>query len=89
MSVLRVNKILDEAGTGPVSFPQGVEFPEGTTFPEPIINTTGIVTATTVDCTTAQVAGVTTATSFFGNGYNMTNVPGTPSARVIALYLIS
>ena len=89
MSVLRVNKILDESGTGPVSFPQGIEFPEGTVFPEPIINTTGIVTATTVDCLVATVAGVTTATSFFGNGFNMTNVPGTPSARVIALYLIS
>jgi len=90
MSVLRVNKITNEAGTGPVEFTQGAIFPVGVDTPsELVINSTGILTATSLNTTNTFVVGVMTATTFSGNGSQLTSVPGTPSGKVIALHLIS
>lgn len=95
MSSLRVNKIIDEAGTGPVEFTRGVTFPAGATIPESsmTINTTGIVTTSDITINdNINVVGVMTARSggkFVGNGFNITNPPGTSSGKVIGLYLIS
>ena len=95
MSSLRVNKIIDEAGTGPVEFTKGVTFPSGASIPESnmIINTTGIVTTSDIVINeNIEVVGVMTARSggkFVGNGFDITNPPGTPSGKVIGLYLIS
>ena len=90
MSVLRVNKITNEAGTGPVEFTKGVSFPEGVAVPSELsINTTGIMTAPNLVTTNVFATGIITATTFFGNGSQLTSVPGTPSGKVIALHLIS
>jgi len=95
MSSLRVNKIIDEAGTGPVEFTKGVTFPSGASIPESniTINTTGTVTTSDIVINeNIEVVGVMTARSggkFVGSGFNITNPPGTPSGKVIGLYLIS
>ena len=47
------------------------------------------MTATNLVATNVYVTGVVTATTFVGNGSQMTSVPGTPSGKVIALHLIS
>ena len=92
MSVLRVNKIINEAGTGPVEFTNGVTFPDGVNPPEDIsINSnTGVVTATNAVLTNSFVVGVVTATSpFQGNGAGLTGVTGTTNGKVIGIFLIS
>ncbi len=94
MSSLRVNKIIDEAGTGPVEFTKGVTFPDGASIPEVniTINTTGIVTTSDIVINeNIEVVGVMTARiggKFVGNGFDITNPPGTTSGKVIGLYLI-
>ena len=95
MSSLRVNKIINEAGTGPVEFSKGVTFPDGASIPvdNMTINTTGIVTTSDIVINeNINVVGTMTARDggkFVGNGFNITNPPGTPSGKVIGLYLIS
>lgn len=95
MSSLRVNKIINEAGTGPVEFTKGVTFPSGASVPDSkmTINTTGIVTTSDIVINeNINVVGVITARSggkFVGNGFEITNPPGTSSGKVIGLYLIS
>lgn len=91
MSVLRVQKITNEAGTGAVEFTKGATFPSTQTLTsnDMVINTTGIVTATTLVSTQGlNVVGIMTGT-FVGNGFNITNPPGTPVAKVIGLHLIT
>lgn len=91
MSVLRVNRITDEAGTGPVEFTKGVTFPASQSFTQTDlkVNTTGICTFSSLLGTNVHVATVITATSFRGNGFNITNAPGTPAGKVIGLHLIT
>ena len=95
MSSLKVNKIIDEAGTGPVEFTKGLTFSPGSDIPEEntTINTTGIVTTSDLTINdNMEVVGVMTARSggtFIGNGFRITNAPGTPSGKVIGLYLLS
>ena len=92
MSVLRVQKITNEAGTGPVEFTKGVTFPATQNFTESnmIINaSSGIATVTFLNAGNINVSGTMTATTFVGSGARITNAPGTPSGKVIALHLIS
>jgi hypothetical protein len=77
MSALRATKITDLNGTGPVEFNRGVILPAGQTISGTlVINTTGIITATTFS---GSGAGVTT----FGVANEASN------ARVIAINLIA
>jgi hypothetical protein len=91
MSVLRVNQIANENGDGPVEFSKGVIFPESQTFTsqELTINTTGVATVTSLTAESINVVGVMTGGTFVGNGFNITNPPGTSSGKVIGLHLIS
>lgn len=99
MSVLRVNKITDVSGSGPVEFTKGMEFPSTVSFADTSVSSTligiaissvsGIMSATSVSATTVNVSGVCTAT-FTGNAsLGITNVPGFPTAKAIALTLIT
>lgn len=89
MSVLRVQKITNEAGTGAVEFTKGATFPVSQTFTatDLTINTTGIATVTNLNAN-GIVVGIMTGT-FVGNGFNITNPPGTTSGKVIGLHLIT
>lgn len=91
MSTLRVNKITNEAGTGPVEFSKGVVFPASQTFTSQqlTINTTGVTTVTSLTADNIRVVGVMTGGTFVGNGFGITNPPGTSSGKVIGLHLIS
>ena len=89
MSVLRVQKITNEAGTGAVEFTKGATFPVSQNFTvgELLINTTGIATITNLNAG-GIVVGIMTGI-LKGNGFNITNPPGTPSGKVIGLHLIT
>jgi hypothetical protein len=77
MSALRTTKITDFNGTGPVEFSKGVTLPSGQVISGTVlINTTGVVTATTFS---GVGAGITT----FGVAGEASN------SRVIALNLIA
>ena len=89
MSVLRVQKIANEAGTGAVEFTKGATFPVSQNFTatDLTINTTGIATVTNL-ITDGIVVGIMTGT-LKGNGFNILPIPGTPSGTVIGLHLIT
>lgn len=77
MSSLRVNKIVNLNDNGPVEFTKGAILPSGKTISDSsggskiVINTTGVVTAT----------------SFFGDGSNVTSIPGGGATKSKALAL--
>jgi hypothetical protein len=89
MSVLRVQKIANEAGTGAVEFTKGATFPVSQNFTatDLTINTTGIATVTNLNAN-GIVVGIMTGT-LKGNGFDITSPPGTPSGKVIGLHLIT
>lgn len=91
MSVLRVNKITDESGTGPVEFSKGVSFPSSIDINNTmsINSTSGILTANSLKSTNVSLTGVCTATTFYGVGSGLTNLPGTSTKKAIALILIT
>ena len=91
MSVLRVNKITDTSGTGPVEFSKGASFPQNVNFNDELrINSTGIMTAVNINASIINISGVCTATTFTGTvGSGLTGLPGTSNARAIALTLIT
>jgi hypothetical protein len=71
MSVLRVQQLMNEAGTGPVELTNGATFGlESATLTEEqlTISTTGIATVTTLIANNINVVGIMTGT-FVGNGF--------------------
>ena len=99
MSVLRVNKITDVSGTGPVEFTKGISFPSNVSFADTttsstslgikINSTTGILSTSSLTATDITLTGVCTATLIGNAGLGITNVPGFPTAKAIALTLIT
>lgn len=93
MSVLRVNKITDASGSGPVEFSKGVNLPSSLNLTDSnfsINAPTGIMTAPTLNTTTVNLSGVCTAATFTGKaGAGLTGLSGTSNARAIALTLIT
>ena len=98
MSVLRVNKITDISGTGPVEFTKGMEFPASVSFEDTTVSSTiigiaissptGIMSATSISATTVNISGVCTAT-LSGSGFGLTNLTGLTVAKTIALTLVT
>ena len=101
MSTLRVNKITNSTGSGPPSFTKGITFPSNVSFADTSVSSTligiaisaptGIMTATNLVATQITVQGVCTATSFSGiaGPIGLTNLPGTPNGKAIALTLVT
>jgi hypothetical protein len=90
MSSLRVNKIVNLNNDGPVEFSQGAELPAGQVINgQVIINSSGIVTSTSLSVGNMNLIGVVTATTFIGSGIGLTGVPGTPNGKGIAFTLIA
>lgn len=93
MSVLRVNKITDASGTGPVEFSKGVNLPQSLNLNDSnfrINAPTGILTAPSLNTSSINLTGVCTATTFTGKaGAGLTGLSGTSNARAIALTLIT
>jgi hypothetical protein len=91
MSNLRVNKITNVNDDGKVEFAKGVTLPLNQTITESaiVINSSGIVTSTSLSVNNdVTVSGIITASFFVGNGFNLTNVPGTPNGKAVAYALI-
>lgn len=76
---MRVDNITDKAGTGPVTIGAGASIVGVTTFASGI---------TTADSNGLRVAGIVTATSFYGSGANLTNlnIPATFDWRDSSLF---
>jgi hypothetical protein len=91
MSNLRVNKIVNYNDDGPVEFSTGLTVPSGKELTGTVnINTTGIVTSTSLEVTQGvNLSGVATASSYVGSGVGLTGVPGTSNGKGIAFVLIS
>lgn len=90
MSTLRVNKIVNKLDTAGPVFSQGVTISNGLTGDLEYNSSTGTIAAGTLSASgNVTVSGTLTAASFSGNGANLTNVPGLPTAKAIALTFIS
>jgi len=93
MSVLRVQSITNETGTGPVEFTRGATFASGSpTITQSVINmsTTGVATITEIKLSSGLSVGILTATTFSGSAENITNIPGgTLTGKAIGLHLIT
>lgn len=78
MSTLRVTKLVDRLATGAVEFTKGATLPVGQTIldtsgnPNIVINSSGIVTAT----------------SFVGDGSQITGLSGTPKGKALGLIFL-
>ena len=75
MSTLRVNKVVNYNDDGPVEFTKGVILPAGQTISGDL---------------TINTAGIVTASAFFGEGIDVTNIPGdgVPKGKAVALTFI-
>jgi len=73
MSNLRVNNITNGDENGHVTFSKGLS----------------ISPNKTISADTVSVSGVVTSTFFYGDGFNLTNVPGISNAKGIALTLVT
>ena len=93
MSVLRVNQITNENGSGPIEFTRGATFASGSpTITQSVINmsATGVATITEIKLTDGLSVGILTATTFSGSAAGITNIPGgTLTGKAIGLHLIT
>jgi hypothetical protein len=89
MSVLRVQQLMNEAGTGPVEFTKGATLPSGSQLNvQGNINATGISTVGSLSATGINVTGVMTATTFVGDGSGVTNIPLITTGKAIGIAVI-
>ena len=90
MSTLRVNKIVNRFDNAGVQFSDGVTISNGLTGEVSYNSPTGTITAGTLSAAgNVSVSGTLTANSFTGNGAALTNVPGLPTGKAVALTFIS
>lgn len=90
MSTLRVNKIVNRFDNAGVQFSDGVTISNGLTGDVTYNSPTGTITAGTLSATgDVSVSGTLTANSLSGNGAALTNVPGLPTGKAVALTFIS
>ena len=90
MSTLRVNKIVNKLDTAGPQFSDGVTISNGLTGEVSYNSPTGTITAGTLSASgDVTVNGTVTANSFSGNGSQLENCPGLPTAKAIALTFIS
>ena len=90
MSTLRVNKIVNKLDTAGPEFSDGLTISNGLTGDVSYSSASGTITAGTLSVTgDVTVSGTVTANSLSGNGAGLTNVPGLPTAKAIALTFIS
>ena len=88
-SAVRVNSIVNLAGTGPVELTYGATIPTGEILSsQGNVNLTGVSTVSTVSSTDLNATTVT-ASSFVGDGSQLTGLPTVSSSKAIAIALIS
>lgn len=71
---IRADNITDKAGTGPVTIGAGASIVGVTTIATAEITTVNVGSAHTLDAQGARIAGIVTASSFIGDGAQLTGV---------------
>ena len=90
MSTLRVNKIVNKLDNSGPEFSDGLTISNGLKGDVSYNSAGGTITAGTISATgNVSVSGTLTANSFAGNGAALTNVPGLPTGKAVALTFIS
>ena len=90
MSTLRVNKIVNKLDNAGPQFSDGLTVSNGFTGDITYSSATGTITAGTLNSSgDVSVSGTLTADSLSGNGAGLTNVPGLPTGKAVALTFIS
>ena len=90
MSTLRVNKIVNQLDIAGPQFSDGMTISNGYTGDITYSSATGTITAGTLNSSgDVSVSGTLTADSLSGNGAGLTNVPGLPTGKAVALTFIS
>jgi len=88
-SQIRVDSITDVNGTGAVTLSYGASIPSGQLLNvQGNLNISGIATVGFLTAKNANITGVVTATTFSGNGSQLTNIPVVSSSKSIALAII-
>lgn len=88
-SAVRVNSIVNLAGSGPVELTYGATIPTGGILSsQGNVNLTGVSTVSAVSSTDLNATTVT-ASSFVGDGSQLTGLPTVSSSKAIAIALIS
>ena len=88
-STVRVNSIVSLYGTGPVELPYGAIIPSGGVLNTPgNVNITGVTTIATINASNISASTVS-ASSFVGDGSQLSGLPIVNDSKVIALTLIS
>lgn len=82
---MRVDNITDKAGTGPVTIGAGASIVGVTTIATANITTANVGSAHTIDSNGARIAGIVTASSFVGDGSNLTGIVNTGKAIAMAM----
>lgn len=89
-SSVRVNSIVSLDGTGAPELTYGATIPSGQTVNiQGNLNITGVSTVGFISATHLNSTGIITASSFVGDGSNLTGTPVVSNAKSIALALIS
>ena len=90
MSTLRVNKIVNKLDSAGPQFSDGMTISNGLTGDVTYSSARGTITAGTLNSSgDVSVSGTLTANSLSGNGAALTNVPGLPTGKAVALTFIS
>ena len=87
-SAIRVDSIVDLSGTGPVNLPNSAIIPDGGVLKANGNVNVGVATVGVLT-TTSLNASTVTASSFVGDGSQLTGLPIINNGKAIALTLIS
>ena len=89
MARLKVNSITDRNNSGQPSLTYGASLPSGSGFNiQGNINVSGISTVGILSVTNASVSGIVIASSFVGDGSQLTGVQSVSSSKSIALKIL-
>jgi len=89
MARLRVNSIVNRNDNNTVQLSYGATVPSGQLLNiQGNLNISGIATVGFLTAKNANITGIITATTFSGNGSQLTNVPVVSSSKSIALKMI-
>jgi len=88
-SQIRVDSITDLNGTGATQLTYGATLPSGSRLNvQGNVNISGVSTVGLLSATNANVSGIVTASTFVGDGSELTGVQSVGSSKSIALAII-
>ena len=86
---IKTNSVVGNDGNSGIQLTYGATLPSGSRLNvQGNVNLTGISTVGLLSATNASVSGIVTATSFIGDGSQLTGVQSVSSSKSIALAII-